>query len=301
MDEKFITGVIREHSKASEKYIDVTFKYGDCGFSTCVPTEYRRTGLELSQDEVGDYLESIHSELTPEKRGVWWEEQERFWAKEKKGAATTKSFFDALKSFEWECGDCSFVANPNRARRIQDIKEMGYTLSTDPKRVCGKCSKKTAHFILLPIPRGGASGYETWSPELRDRIVNLLNRFDAYEAKVVSKFSLLPDHKFPEIRWDLETRRESLDDLSDDDIKRDFQLINNQRNQQKREVCRKCKQEGKRGFPYGIPYFYEGGLDWDKDINQKGKESEKGCVGCGWYDLNKWRESLIEEINPSGD
>ena len=151
--------------------------------------------------------------------------------------------------------------------------------------------------MLVPIRRGGVTGYETWSPELRDRIIGLLNVFDAYEAKTSKKEGLLPDHKFPEIRWDEETKRPSLENLTDEDIKKDFQLLSNQRNQQKREVCRACYQSGQRGVIYGIPFFYSGRPVWDEKIPKNGKAAEAGCVGCGWYDIVQWRDELAKKMN----
>ena len=87
---------------------------------------------------------------------------------------------------------------------------------------------------MLPIKRGGITGYETWSSELRTRIVSLLKSYDFFEAKTTKKEGLLPDHKFSEIRWNDETKRETLENLTDKEILRDFQLLSNQRNQQKR-------------------------------------------------------------------
>lgn len=85
---------------------------------------------------------------------------------------------------------------------------------------------------------------------------------------------------------------ENPEDMTDNEIKNKFQLIDNQRNQQKREVCRKCFQSGNRGTLFGINYFYEGTKDWAKDIPTTGKSAEQGCIGCGWYDIEKWREEL---------
>jgi len=36
---------------------------------------------------------------------------------------------------------------------------------------------------------------------------------------------------------------------------------------------------------YILPFFYEGNENWDPSIPIKGKSAEKGCVGCGWYDI----------------
>ena len=89
---------------------------------------------------------------------------------------------------------------------------------------------------------------------------------------------------------------ENPDDMTDDEIRAKFQLLTNQRNQQKREVCRNCFQTGKRGTIYGISYFYKGDENWDKSIPTKGKEAEKGCVGCPWYDIQNWKEHLMKLI-----
>lgn len=287
----------RFHSKASEKYVDVIFYYpSQTILHTSVPIEYRRTGTLIDDAQLDDYLEKVYKEVDPANWQLWHIEQSTFW-KTKPGANTTKEFFDVLvKSFAWCCANCDLPKNRNWARRIQDIKEFGFTLSTDTKRPCEKCDKNTTHLLILPLRRGGITGYETWSPALRNRIIAILDGFDCYEAKSGKKEGLLPDHKFPEIRWDQDTKRETLESLSDDEIRRDFQLLSNQRNQQKREICRKCFQTGARGAIYGIPFFYQGQLEWDPQIPLKGKDAEKGCVGCGWYDIERWRAELTKKI-----
>lgn len=150
---------------------------------------------------------------------------------------------------------------------------------------------------MLPIERGIAegNGYETWSPKLRKRIIKVLDSTDVYEC--VKNPHCLPDHKFSEIRWDDKTKAENPDDMTDEEIRNKFQLLSNQRNQQKREVCRTCFQIGKRGTIYGIPYFYEGSDTWDDKIPVKGKDAEKGCIGCPWYDIEAWRKHLIDDLN----
>jgi hypothetical protein len=292
----------RHHQKASEVYVDVVFTYPNETFSWSVPIEYRRTGTHLADapdEEIEDYIVQVYLQCHPSNWLRWRQEQPAFWATKEK-AAVTKPFFDALASdFKWCSVTSDLPANPNWAKRIQDIKEFGYTLATDTNRLDQKIGSRCTHILLLPLPRGGISGYETWSPKLRDRIISVLQRYDAYEAKTVRKEGVIPDHKFPEIRWDESTRRESLESLTDDEIKRDFQLLNNQRNQQKREVCRRCYQENKRGYPYGIKYYHVGTEAWPPDVPRKGKGAEQGCLGCGWYDIEAWRRALIEAL--SGD
>jgi hypothetical protein len=48
-----------------------------------------------------------------------------------------------------------------------------------------------------------------------------------------------------------------------------------------------------------LKFFYSGDENWPTDIPRIGKEAEKGCVGCGWYDIQKWRDSLNELIEKS--
>ena len=286
----------KKHSKALEEYIHVRFTYGKDIWDGWVPVEYRRTGTSLkTEKDVVLHLNAVYEQMRPENYSKWLSQQKSFW-KEKSKAKTTKSFYDGLIKGGWQCVECTLPKNPNWARRIQDLKEFGYTLATDTNRYCPHCKANKTHIILLPIERGGinGNGYETWSPALRKRIIHVLGSVDVYE-NVVSPHCL-PDHKFSEIRWDDSTKSENPDTMTDEEICAKFQLMTNQRNQQKREVCRTCYQTGKRGTIFGIPFFYKGGLDWDTRIPTKGKEAEKGCIGCPWYDIAEWRKQLKKKI-----
>lgn len=287
----------RRHSKASESYIDVTFRYDDGTiWEGAIPVEYRRTGVDLAESSaIEEYLQQAFLYCHPSNYPKWRQEQEVFWLQ--KEAEVTKSFFDVLITFKWTCVACQLPPNPNWARRIQDLKEMGYTIATHTSKKCPTCGSKKTHIILVPLPRGGISGYEVWSSSLRKKIIDLLGGYDAYEGKTVGKDNLLPDHKFPEIRWGNDTRRHSLEHLADTEIREQFQLLTNQRNLQKREVCRKCYQTGDRGYPFGIQYYYEGDEKWPDTIPKSGKVAEVGCSGCGWYDLQKWRIALNRKLS----
>lgn len=181
--------------------------------------------------------------------------------------------------------------NNNGARRIQDIKDAGYTIASIPNAK-GRLTSR----IMLPIPLHTEMGYETFTPQFKARVIRLLKERNAFEAKVTNKRALIPDHKFSEVRWDDETKGANLMEMTDEEIIHKFQLLDNQRNQQKREVCRKCFQEGVRGTIYGIEFFYKGTRKWDENIPTKGKTAEKGCEGCPWYDIEKWRTMLNDEI-----
>lgn len=293
---KILEREFKKHSKASEAYIHVSFSYPTEKYiwDGWVPVEYRRTGVSIkTNDELVDYLNDVYTQMDPKNIPQWHKEQESFWA-EKKNAQTTKAFYDSLSKGGWQCVECTLPQNPNWARRIQDLKEFGYTLATDTKRYCPTCGANKTHLIMLPIKRGGikGNGYETWSPALRKRIIRVLGGIDVYEN--VQSPHCLPDHKFSEIRWDENTKAENPDTMTDRQIKSKFQLMTNQRNQQKREVCRTCFQTGRRGVIFGIPFFYNGSDMWDETIPTKGKDAEKGCVGCPWYDIARWREELLK-------
>lgn len=269
----------KKHSKASEEYIHVRFTYSKRTWDGWVPIEYRRTGVSIkTEDELFEYLNGVYEQMAPERLNAWLKKQKQFWEEEKSQAVTTKAFFDSLTKGGWQCVECTLPKNPNWARRIQDLKEFGYTLVTDTKRYCPNCGANKTHLMLLPIERGGiqGNGYETWSPTLRKRIIRVLGGVDVYEA--VKNPHCLPDHKFSEIRWDDSTKAENPDDMSDDEIRKKFQLLTNQRNQQKREVCRNCYQTGKRGAIYGITYFYAGGPNWDESIPVKGKKRRQDAL-----------------------
>jgi len=288
----------REHGKASEKYIDIEIcSNGSIVWRGSVPYYYRRTGLFIEKEnELAEYLNGIKQYFSVENTNNFIELETKRWNNEMAGKTTTKSFFDILLNMQWNSVDNDLPNNPNWARRIQDIKEFGYTLATDTNKVGKDGSSKSTHILLLPVPKGGTTGYEVMSSAFKKKAIKLLGSINAFEAKKTTTHGLIPDHKFSEIRWDADTKEDN-EDLTDKEIISKFQLLDNQRNQQKREVCRKCFQTNERGIIYGIEYFYAGSKEWDNDIPKVGKEAEKGCIGCGWYDIPTWRESLNQLKN----
>lgn len=290
----------RRNTKASEEYVHVKFSYPDVHgeWDGWVPVEYRRTGVSIPADDreaLEEYLNHVYAQMHPSLYPKWVEEQDRLWNATR--SVETKEIFNLLKDGRWHCRNCD-ISNPNFARRTQGIKEMGYTIATHLNYHCPVCkNNRSTRLILLPIKRVelAGNGYETWSPALRERIIRVLGSIDVYE-NAFNK-NCLPDHKFSEIRWDDGTKSKNPETMSDREIKEKFQLLTNQRNQQKREVCRACFQTGKRGVIYGIPYYYEGTEDWDPSIPKKGKEAERGCVGCPWYDIAAWRRHLLDALS----
>lgn len=142
---------------------------------------------------------------------------------------------------------------------------------------------------MLPIECDGVgNGYEQWSPTLRKKIIRIFGQKDVYDNK--KNAHLLPDHKFSEARWDQNTIAKNPDNMSEEPIRAKFQLLTNQHNEEKREVCRKCVLTGKHPYPFGINTMYRGSEEWSDP--KYGKEAENGCKGCCWYDFAIWREAL---------
>lgn len=236
-----------ENNKASEKYVRTTFiQDDDFKWDTIVPYVYRRTGMNINDEKsLAKYLISIKPYFKKQEMEKWRNQEI------KRGLISgdvTPVFFKTLLSFKEEFEN--FPENPNPARRIQDIKDAGYTVASIPR----KNGLKGYNRILLPLPLYTETGYETFTKQFKARVIRLLKEQNAFEAKKTTKKALIPDHKFSEIRWDDETKAENSMEMTDKEIIEKFQLLDNQRNQQKREICRRCFQEGKRGTIYGINY-----------------------------------------------
>lgn len=283
------------NTKASDYFLKVKFTQpnGEV-WTTVVPYVYRRSNLNMQDDnEIAAYLIKLKPYFAKEAMENWKKVEWAKWVKERNAAKNpeklvTINFFEVLLSFKEE--NEGFPANTNPQRRFQDIKDRGYTVSIYP------IGDKKWGKVLLPIPLNEEMGYENFA-QIKSRIIRLFKGINAYEAKVTAVKSLIPDHKFSEVRWDDETKGENPMDMTDEEIIAKFQLLDNQRNQQKREVCRQCYQTGERGKLFGIDFYPKGGPKWDDNIPKVGKAAEAGCEGCPWYDIEAWRKAINEKLN----
>jgi len=195
----------------------VTMTFGLVLCATGVSIDYKDKPALFS------YMNKVYNLMDPNQLEKWNDDQDNFW--NNRNAPITQSIFEALRDGSWKCVHCELPSNPNFARRIQDLKEFGYTISTNTKMYCPNCRKNTTHLMMLHIPRIelAGNGYETWSSTLRKRIIKVLGGIDVYE-NVQSK-NVLPDHKFSEIRWDDNTKAENPDEMTDEEIRNKFQLL----------------------------------------------------------------------------
>lgn len=280
-----------QNTKASDYFVRTVLSFPD-GYKkeAVVPYIYRRSGLNLkSENEVADYLVSIKPYFTPQAMAAWKKKEWSKWLRLRRKAKNPKDlvtigFFKVLLSFNEEVD--TFPANTNPQRRFQDLKDRGYTISMYP------IGNKKWGKMLLPIPLNAEMGYEVFTSQFKSRVIRLFKAVNAYEAKETARKSLIPDHKFSEVRWDDATKGTNPMDMTDEEIIEKFQLLDNQRNQQKREICRNCFQTGQRGRLFGIDFYPVGDELWDSSIPQTGKDAEQGCVGCPWYDIQAWRKSI---------
>lgn len=281
---------IKENTKASDYFVCATFKFED-GYQwyAVVPYIYRRSNLNLqSEKDIADYLISIKPYFKKASMEKWRKKEWNKWKKmrnatKKPENLVTIKFFEKLLSFKQEV---NLPDNPNPQRRLQDLKDQGYTISIYP------IGNKQWGKMLLPIPLNSQMGYETFTPQFKSRVIRLFKGINAYEAKTTAKKSLIPDHKFSEVRWDNATKGKNPMDMTDKEILEKFQLLDNQRNQQKREICRNCFQTGERGKLFGIDFYSQGSEKWDDTIPKTGKAAEEGCKGCPWYDIDAWRKAI---------
>lgn len=288
-----------QNTKASDYFVRVVLSFPD-GYrkEVVVPYIYRRSNLNLkSEEEVAGYLKSIKPCFTPQAMEEWKKREWSKWLEVRRKAKSPNDlvsidFFKVLLSFNEEID--SFPANPNSQRRFQYLKDQGYTISIYP------IGNKKWGKMLLPIPLNAEMGYETYTPQFKSRVIRLFNAVNAYEAKETTRKSLIPDHKFSEVRWDEATKDANPMDMTDEEIIEKFQLLDNQRNQQKREICRNCFQTGQRGKLFGIDFYPIGSELWDNSIPQTGKEAEQGCIGCPWYDIEAWRKSINDILKNHG-
>lgn len=74
-------GGLRVHSKASEKYVDVVFRYADQDdWIGSIPYFYRRTGLFLeTEKEVAELIEKAYESLKTENSKKWIETEKKLW------------------------------------------------------------------------------------------------------------------------------------------------------------------------------------------------------------------------------
>ncbi len=209
--------------------------------------------------------------------------------------------FKVLKDQRWHCRKCEYPGIPIEqfagGGGIQGLQRgtrsrVGLVIES-ANRSCTKCGS-TRHDRWTGETRAAnaASGI---APKLAARILAHFDYVDVIEERKRPAHELVIDHKLPMERWG-STEEPNESDMSEEEIGQKFQLLKKDaagnHNLLKSRACERCVANGQRGTPFGINYFYVGDDKWPKGVLERGPSAESGCVGCGWYDFDKWRTGL---------
>ena len=273
-------------------YVYTRFKQeDDFKFETMIPIVYPKAALCLNTNQaVAVYLKSIKKFFTREAINQWFT-NELLSVPDSDGIKYT--FLRILLGSKGKrLLSSDFPQNPNAQKIIEGWRNEGYYISTIHGNKA--TNNETPHW-MVPLPNVKKTFYERMPKPFVKKVIKTLGGINVFECRDTT--GDLPDHKFSEIRWDENVATENTINITEDEIRKKFQILDTQRNQQKREVCRHCYETGERGTIYGIKFFYAGTDKWDPSIPQRGKDAERGCVGCPWYDIQKWREELQKYID----
>lgn len=200
------------NTKASELFAVVSYADGNEAPLWYVPYQYRRTSTFVDTvDELISLLKSAKSQLNRRYIDSY---------KDRIGKSI-HSYFGRRASvtipiFEKLLGRCGMWVwnkefhNENPQRRIQDIKESGFTVAT-------RFHDRRTYHMLLPFDPVRAATYETIPAPVRRAIFKVHKGVNAYTGEPAS-VSCLPDHKFSELRWDKDTP-ESNEGLTEDEMR----------------------------------------------------------------------------------
>ena len=200
--------------------------------------------------------------------------------------------FETMSDLKWHCAKCELKSIQAKTWQVWR-QEKGIQLDQDEKgnfykkMFCPNCNINTIHrklksTELLEINKA-RSGI---SSQVAKKVKNLYNFEEAVLLRKLSERELEVDHKFPQIRW--ENNETNNNNLSDNELKEKFMLLNRSNNLLKSRQCEQCVKTGIRGCFPGIKFWYKGTEKWEG----KTKYDPNGCIGCFWNNPYKWRDEL---------
>ncbi|MBR6697405.1 MAG: hypothetical protein IKL73_03925, partial [Lachnospiraceae bacterium] len=255
-------------------------RYGNISYDSIL------TMKELEErEDFQKYLNEIYKDVTPQKLEVWISEKRQLFEGTRGDAL--EIFEELIASNDWI--NISTKYN-NVQKPIQNLRKLGLCILTH--RLIEE--KETVYRLIFGIDTMKRES-EKIPPNVRSRVLRYYEYIDALTGEKKNESELVVEHKFPEERW-ADRPVEDNRNLTDEMIEQKFQLLTTQYNMVKREACKKCVEFAERQAPFNINFFYEGDENWNCDI-ELGVQAEAGCIGCGWYDMKKWKESLIRAAN----
>ena len=213
-----------------------------------------------------------------------------------------------LSDQQWHCRECEGkeIASGQYAGGggIQGLqrgtrKRPGLVIETE-KRYCQTCQAKRLGDRWTGEIKSANSAANIPN-SLVQKILKVYAYTDVIEQRQRAAHELVIDHRFPMERWG-DNEPPHLTSMSESEIKKKFQLLkkdaSGNHNLLKSRSCERCIKTQKRGTPFGISFWYEGGEEWSS-IHQRGAEAEEGCAGCGWYNFEAWRYALNQKLAES--
>ena len=218
--------------------------------------------------------------------------------------------YAVLKDRQWHCRECEYqhiritqIAGGGGIQGLQrGTKTRSGMIIDSANHLCTKCERTTRQDRWTSAFHQELHASSMPAAFVR-RTIGLLGSRDVVENTERPPGQLTIDHKLPMIRWNPNTKRQQTlyTGMSDEDIIKHFQLLKKSNgsvshNLLKSRSCERCYKQGKRGTPFGIQFFYEGGPRW----GGSSKDDESGCIGCGWFDFSAWRDGLNEAVRKRG-
>lgn len=240
--------------------------------------------------------------------------------------------FEIYKKRKWECRSC--LAIQLESTSIRDVIRKlgkGNQKLTNSDDVYGLVMENK----IMKCKTHGNTKHDKWTgarkepepvaeipPKLRRRIIEYYSSTCPITQKKIQNHNAVPDHRTPRIRWrknpefpDLlyggKMKMEHDSNITDDELHEIFQLLTKfsdlNFNDIKSKACEECYTNQTNGLenvrpPFlGIPFWYDGDQKWPIDAPACGKGVEKGCKGCGWFDVLKWFESLRDHLEKPSD
>ena len=212
--------------------------------------------------------------------------------------------FEVLRDRKWHCRHVltPISGQPAGGGGIQGLQRGARSRPglriLSKSRYCLRCRQKRTHDQWTGQFQGSVAA-SAIPAKLRKRILTHYGYRDVIERRRRDPYHLVIDHKFPMRRWGA-TEPPNRAEMTPAEIEARFQLLKKDSfgnyNKLKDAACATCFSTRRRGKPFGIDFFYAGGPRWPPETPMRGQGAERGCVGCGWYDFSKWRESLNESM-----
>jgi len=201
--------------------------------------------------------------------------------------------FMTLSDLKWHCAKCEF-SSTQPAKNFQNIRNKWYEMEKswahfEKRSYCEKCKRVTSHRKLVSLVRNENNSVDrtkTFNPKLKERIIKLFWWIDAFLDYKPSWRVIQVDHRIPQVRWT--EKEEDYINMSDEMLKEKFMLLVIEHNLLKSRNCERCKRINERQSFLWIDYFYE----WWKKYDEK-----LWCVGCGWFNPEKWRRKLNKKLS----